>query len=294
MLIRLQTRQTGFGLIELMIGMVISMIILAAASEVLLSSLSSNRDSIRMARLDQELRQVMTMISRDARRATAWDPAVDVARLSMSAPLTLSGTSGTVTVTSSGNLGDVDAKAASGTLIYVSNNTVYKATINSYDSGADSYSVTVTGTAWPTTDIPAGSWSILRPAMSITTDAVAGTPGTCILFAYDTDANGTYGTNEYFGYKREVTGGIGVIRTLTSGAAGNTCAQGTWQNLTDELSVNVSAFTITENSPTAVTSTGMNVAVREFTISITGNLQADTSVQRTLRETIRVRNEQLS
>lgn len=298
MLIRLQTRQTGFGLIELMIGMVISMIILAAASEVLLSSLSSNRDSIRMARLDQELRQVMTMISRDARRATAWDPAVDLARLSMSAPLTLSGTSGTVTVTSSGDLSTIGLKAKGGTLIYVSGNTVYKASIANdtsvYDSGADTYTVTVTGTAWPTTDIPAGSWSILRPAMSITTDAVAGTPGTCILFAYDTDADGTYGTNEYFGYKREVTGGIGVIRTLTSGAAGNTCAQGTWQNLTDELSVNVSAFTITENSPTAVTSTGMNVAVREFTISITGNLQADTSVQRTLRETIRVRNEQLS
>ena len=286
-------RQAGFGLVELMIGMVISMIILAAASEVLLSSLTSNRDSIRMARLDQELRQVMTLISRDLRRATAWDPAVDVARLSMSAPLTLTGTSGTVTVTSSGNLGEVGAKAESGTLIYVSGSTVYRATINSYDSGADSYSVTVTGTAWPTTDISAGTWSILRPAMTITTDAVAGTPGTCVLFAYDTDANGTYANNEFFGYRYD--GVENAVETRTSGATGNTCTVGgTWQNLTDDLSVNITAFTVTENSPATVASSGLNVGVREFTMSITGQLIADPDVQRTLQETIRIRNEQMS
>jgi prepilin-type N-terminal cleavage/methylation domain-containing protein len=286
-------RQRGFGLVELMVGMVISMIILAAASEVLLSSLTSNRDSIRMARLDQELRQVMTMVSRDARRATIWDPAIDVARLSMSVPIVLSGTSGTVTVTSSGDLGEVGAKAAGATLIYVSGSTVYRATINSYDSGTDTFSATVTGTAWPATEAPAGTWSILRPAMAITTDAVAGTPGSCLMFAYDTNADGTYGTGEYFGYRYDATDDAVEIRT--SGAAGNTCTTGgTWQNLTDDLSVEVTAFTVTENSPTAVTSSGLSVAVREFTISITGHLIADPAVQRTLQETVRIRNEQMS
>lgn len=295
MLNRLQARQAGFGLVELMIGMIISMIILAAASEVLLSSLTSNRDSIRMARLDQELRQVMTLISRDARRATAWDPAVDVARLSMSAPLTLTGTSGTVTVSSSGNLGDVGAKAEGATLIYVSGSTVYRATLGTYDSSADSYSATVTGTAWPTTSIPAGTWSILRPAMTITTDAVAGTPGSCILFAYDTDADGAYATSEFFGYRYDGTDDAVEVRT--SGAAANTCGAGgggTWENLTDSLSVEITAFTVTENSPATVASSGLNVGVREFTITITGRLEADANVQRTLQETIRIRNEQLS
>ena len=75
--------QTGFGLVEMMVSTTISLIILAGASTVMLSSLTSNRDNIRMARLDQELRQTMTMLSRDLRRATFWDPAVDVARVSI-------------------------------------------------------------------------------------------------------------------------------------------------------------------------------------------------------------------
>lgn len=293
MLNSLKSDQRGFGLVELMIGMAISMIILAAASEVLLSSLSSNRDSIRMARLDQELRQVMTMISRDARRATAWDPAVDVAKLSMSYPLTLTATSGTVTVSSSGDLSTVGAKAVGGTLMYVSGSTVYKANIDSYDSGADTFSVTVSGAAWPATELTAGTWSILRPAMTITTDAVAGTPGQCILFAYDTNADGTYSTGEYFGYRYDATDDAVELRT--SGASTNTCdSGGTWQNLTDELSVEITSFTITENSPAAISASGMSVRVREFTVAITGRLKADTAVQRTLRETIRIRNEQMS
>lgn len=295
MLNKLRNRQQGYGLVELMVGMAISMIILAAASEVLLSSLTSNRDSIRMSRLDQELRQVMTMISRDMRRATSWDPAVDVARVSMSAPLTLSATSGTVTVSSTGNLGEIGARAEGGTLIYSSGGVIYKASIgaNAYDSSAKTYSVTVTGTAWPATEIPAGAWSILRPAMTITTDAVAGTPGGCILFAYDINANGTYGNNEYFGYRYDATND--AVETRTSGAAGNTCATGgTWQNLTDDGSVEITAFTITENSPAAVTTAGLNVGVREFTVTITGRLKADLSVVRTVQETIRIRNDQLS
>lgn len=287
------SRQGGFGLVELMVGMGIAMIILAAASEVMLSSLTSNRDSIRMARLDSELRQVMTLISRDVRRATAWDPATDVARLSMTSTLTLSGTSGSVTVSGSGDLAEVGAKAVGGTLVYVSGGTQYRASIDSYDSGTKTYGVTVVGAAWPVTEIPAGAWSILRPAMAIITDATSATPGSCLMFAYDTNADGTYGSGEYFGYRYDAADGAVEIRT--SGAAGDTCTSGgTWQNLTDELSVEITAFTVTENSPAAVVNSGLNVAVREFTVTITGRLRADTSVVRTLQETIRIRNEQLS
>lgn len=295
MLTRRFSRQNGFGLVELLVGMTIAMIILAAASEVFLSSLTSNRDSIRMARLDQELRQVMTMISRDVRRATAWDPAVDVARFSIATPLTLSATTGTVTVSSTGDLSEIGAKAEGGTLIYVLGNTIYRATLatSAYDSGAKTYSATVSGAAWPTKSIPEGTWSILRPGTTITTDAVSGTPGSCLLFTYDTNQDGTYSASEYMGYRYDATDDAVEIRT--SGAAGNTCASGgTWQNLTDDLSIEITSFTITENSPATVTSTGLSVGVREFTITITGRLKADTSVQRTLQESIRVRNEQLS
>lgn len=292
-------RQKGFGLVELLIGSAIAMIILAAASTVLLSSLTSNRDSIRMSRLDQELRQVMTMIVRDLRRASAWDPAVDVTRISMADPLTLSSNAvGAATVTSSaGNLGSIGDKAEGGTLVYYNGTTVYTATIGTFDEANNRYNVTITGTAWPATvttmdGVPAGAWSILRPGTTVTTDAVAGTPGECLLFAYDTDASGTYDSNEHFGYRYNDTDD--AVETRTSGAIGNTCdSGGSWENITDENSVAITSFSVT-NTPINVANSGMTVSVREFTIGITGNLKSDPSVIRTLQETIRVRNDGLS
>jgi type II secretory pathway component PulJ len=316
-------RQQGFGLVELMIGMGISMIILAAASTVLLSSLTSNRDSIRMARLDQELRQVMTMISRDLRRASSWDPAVDMARVSMLIPLTLTGVSGSVTVSTGesneagiDHLADIGNKAVGGTLAYVHTDVedsdadgdksevfMYTGLITAYSSG--SYTVTLNqtnGNNWPasvlTNGVPAGTWSILRPGTAVSTDAVAGTPGVCLLFNYDINASGTYtdgsGTlpNEFYGYRYDATDDVVEIRT--SGASSDTCTTGgTWENLTDNANIAISAFSVA-NTPITVTSSGMTVSVREFTISITGNLKSDTSVVRTLQETIRVRNDGLT
>jgi Tfp pilus assembly protein PilW len=296
-------RQAGFGLVELLVGMAIGMIILAAASTALLSSLTSNRDSIRMSRLDQELRQVMTMISRDVRRATAWDPAVDVARITLSDSLTLSTNAvGAATVISTGeNLGEIGDKAEGGTLVYYNGTTVYTATIGTFDEGNKRYNVTITGTDWPaavtTLDgVPAGTWSILRPGATLTTDAVAGTPGECLLFNYDIDASGRYESNEFYGYRYDATDDAVEIRT--SGAGGDTCTSGgAWENLTDENAVAISDFSV-DITPVSVTSSGMTVTVWDFTISITGNLKKsdgsiDSAVQRTLQETIRVRNDGL-
>lgn len=287
-------RQQGFGLVELLIGTAISLVILAAASTVMLSSLTSNRDSIRMARLDQELRQVMTMVSRDLKRASSWNRAVDVAKHSMLYDLVLSNTSGSVTISSSGDdeLDDIGEFAEGATLIYVVGNTVYRATLGNYDGSAHSYAATLIGT-WPGVSIPAGSWSILRPTTNIVTDAVAGTPGECILFVYDTDGDGDYGADDYIGYRYDSANLAVDVRT--SGTAAEDCVNvANWENLTDEQFVEITDFSVTENSPAAVSSAGLNVAVREFTISITGRLKADTGVQRTLQETIRVRNEQIS
>jgi type II secretory pathway component PulJ len=121
---------------------------------------------------------------------------------------------------------------------------------------------------------------------------VAGTPGSCLLFTYDIDASGTYASNEFFGYRYNDTDDAVAIRT--SGASGNTCTSGgTWENLTDENAVAISNFSV-DVTPATVTSMGMTVTVRDFTISITGNLKSDTSVVRTLQETIRVRNDGLN
>lgn len=311
-------RQSGFGLVELMVGLAVGMIVVAAALSLLSTSMASSNDSIKMTRLDQELRQVMSMLSRDLKRATSWDPAADVVRVSLSDRLILSANTGSVTVTSidvkgaignTGNLDAIGAKAVGGTLVYSIREydavaakdvvKVYQGSITAYDSGSKSYSVTISS-AWPaivaTDGVPASSWNILRPESSVTTDA------TCVLIVYDTDASGTYTNysagppeipNEFYGYRYDSTDKAVETRTSSTG----TCAAGGtgWENLTDQNTVGITGFSVTDNSPDVLCGAGSTpgffVAVREFTVSITGHLKADTNVGRTLQETIRVRND---
>lgn len=289
-------RQSGFGLVELMVGLAVGMIVVAAALSLLTTTMTSSNDSIKMTRLDQELRQAMSMLSRDLRRATNWDPAVDVVRVSLACPLTLSANTGSVTVTSSCDpdvieLDDIGAKAVGGTLVYKNGTTVYRGSITAYDSGSKSYSVTIS-TAWPATvvatdGVPASSWSILRPESTLTQS------GTCLLFASDNDSSGIYADAERLGYRYDATDKAVEIRK--SGASADTCTSGgDWENLTDNNTVEITSFSITDNSPATLSSNGFTIAVREFTIRITGWLKADHSVERTLQETVRVRNDRLS
>jgi type II secretory pathway component PulJ len=285
-------RQQGFGIPELLVGIAVGMIIVAAAVQMLFTTLRNSNDNIKMARLEQDLRQTMQMVTRDLRRATTWDTTMDVARVALAAPLTLSANTGDVTVSSSAtNFSTVGDRAEGGTLIHVdSAGTVYKGTITAYSS--PSYSVTLTGT-WPasvitTNGISQGSWNILRPEPGITVS------GTCVLFVYDfdTDDDGDYDVGRY-GYRYDSTDDAVEIRT--AGASTDTCASGgTWQNLTDDNVVEITAFTVTDNSPAAISSLGLSVTVREYQISITGRLKADPTVTRTLQETIRVRNDGLT
>lgn len=67
---------------------------------------------------------------------------------------------------------------------------------------------------------------------------------------------------------------------------------GGWNNLTDPSVVQITAFTITDRSPAAISPTGAaaSVTVPVFTIEITGRLTSDNTITRTIRETIRPRN----
>lgn len=288
--------QSGFGLVELMIGLLVGMIVVGAATSILTTTLTSSNDNIKMARLDQELRQVMTMVSRDLRRATAWDGAMDVARISLADPLTLSAASGTVQVTSSkGNLDSIGDKANGGKLVFYDGTTLYTGAISTYTAVGEILNVSIT-TAWPASTavldgVSKGSWTILGPQPSITQS------GDCILFAYDTDANGVISDgspspNEFFGYRYISTTSEKVVKIKTEHDADCSSSTAGWSNLTDEDTVVIDFFTIT-TTPTTVTNYGFNVGVREYKIVLTGKLKSDTSVVRTLTETIRVRNDEL-
>ncbi|MGR9072881.1 MAG: prepilin-type N-terminal cleavage/methylation domain-containing protein [Gammaproteobacteria bacterium] len=61
-------RQTGFTLIELMIGVLIGLIAVAATLTVVAGIIRSNTDYMRMVRLNQELNAVMNLMVRDLKR----------------------------------------------------------------------------------------------------------------------------------------------------------------------------------------------------------------------------------
>ncbi|TCJ14767.1 hypothetical protein EZJ19_09300 [Parasulfuritortus cantonensis] len=72
MLTRVQRRQTGVSLVELMIGITIGMVIVAGALAIYLSSLRGGSDTLRSAKLNQALRASMDIMVNDIRRAGFW------------------------------------------------------------------------------------------------------------------------------------------------------------------------------------------------------------------------------
>ena len=69
--------QRGLSLIELMVGVVIALLIVAAAAALLTGHLRENRSLLLEARLMQDLRTAADLITRDLRRAGYWGGAPD-------------------------------------------------------------------------------------------------------------------------------------------------------------------------------------------------------------------------
>ena len=65
-------QQNGFTLIELLLASAIGLIVLGAVGSTFVSGMITNSDNLKMARLNQELRATMLMMTRDIRRAGAW------------------------------------------------------------------------------------------------------------------------------------------------------------------------------------------------------------------------------
>lgn len=132
----------------------------------------------------------------------------------------------------------------------------------------------------------------------LTAGIATGSPATCVLFSYDDNNNGTAEANEFRGYKLNTNNNS--IEAKTSGSAADAdCSAGNWETLTDAATVNVNEFSITtENGdpvPVVTDSTGNPVlTVRTLVFRMDAELINDTSVQRSVRETVRVRNDLLN
>jgi prepilin peptidase dependent protein B len=129
-----------------------------------------------------------------------------------------------------------------------------------------------------------------------------------IRYAYARDNNDVPDNNEQVGFRREVVGGVGVLRVQEG--------LNNWQAITDPGTVDVTTFTVTAASPTLVndmskycpclykltcTAADMTdptrnpdgprtMTIRSYQIELTGQAIGDPTIVRTISENVRVRN----
>ncbi len=105
-------RQTGLSLIELMIGITIGLIIIAGVTSVYVATIGSSSDALAAARLNQELRAAMQVMTRDIRRAGFWGGAepgdIDNPFTRDDTNLTVDGSSCILYTYDANNSGDID------------------------------------------------------------------------------------------------------------------------------------------------------------------------------------------
>jgi prepilin-type N-terminal cleavage/methylation domain-containing protein len=304
MLVTILSRQKGFSLVELMISLTLGLVVMGGALSIVTSILATNTSTLKMTRLNEELRTVMMMLTRDLRRAGSWGLASEIVEASFGAELTLLATSGSgVTITSSNlNTFDLDTdtpgtEIIGQTLKHVgTGGEIGLAVITGYTS-ASKVTVDITDSFLSTT-IPAGTWTILNPFSEIFVINDLNSDGTaddgCILFSYDSNSNGLLDDDEHYGFRLDTEDkAIEIIRQEGATATCEVKNDGKWENITDENSIQIAALEIKDLSPSSISSAGYSLALQQFSITLTGRLKDDPAVERTLRETIKVRNNQV-
>lgn len=117
----------------------------------------------------------------------------------------------------------------------------------------------------------------------------------CITFAYDASKDGTVQTGgsplERFGFRRRDN----MIEMRQSGGDPFNCDNGTWHDMLDDAEIEISdltfAINVSPNSDPFGELSAADMRIRTVAITISGRLKSDASVSRTLRETVRIRND---
>jgi prepilin peptidase dependent protein B len=128
-------RQRGVSLVELMVAIVLGMLVIAASLALYANTFGVNASALRVARLNNELRAVMTAVTRDLRRA-GYNGAASAALANPFGGLTLSASGTQITFTydldSNGALGSAEQfgyrfSSASGLIQSTTNGTNWEA-----------------------------------------------------------------------------------------------------------------------------------------------------------------------
>lgn len=129
--------------------------------------------------------------------------------------------------------------------------------------------------------------------VSDATGADLGTsPGTCVTFAYDNNADGALqADDEEFGFRLQNN----IIQFRAPGNTFSCAAPATnWTNLTDSNVIVITAFTVTKSNVAIDTDgSGPNthtINYRTLTIAITGHLTSTPTITKTITRTIKLYN----
>ena len=205
----------GFSLVELLVSIAVGLVIMAGVTNIYVNTIRSNSDTLKMTRLNQELRSVMAFMTRDIRRAGYWGKAKD----------------------------------------------------------------SVTG--------PASSNS--NPfTLSAPSEFAGQLSNSCLMYTYDYNQNGTLDNDndERHGFRLKAN----AVQVVTSNSSA-TCNTGTWENITDDDGIQITNLTFTAVDTSVGITTPSVLTVRNITIKLTGQLTTDTTVQRTLSDTVRIAND---
>jgi prepilin peptidase dependent protein B len=255
----------GFSLIELMIAVTLGLLVLAAVTAVMISTITTNSANLNMIRLDQDLRNIMLLMTRDIRRAGSWND--------------------TRTPTAANPRYDIGRNRNC-------NPFMQQATVA---AGCPS-----PAPATAATDLfPSPTITITPPA----TSASASVNSNCITYTYDFNGNGIFETSnpdERFGFRLD----NGAIRMRHNGSACTDAASSWGERITDpslltitalNFTVNATANVIPGSNVTPIASGGSNaqIVARDVTIRVTGRISigGNQTAERTTEQTVRVRND---
>jgi len=104
-----------------------------------------------------------------------------------------------------------------------------------------------------------------------------GTANACVIYSYDSNE-----ASELYGFRLDEAN-----HTIEARVSGSTCSAAGWTDLTDSTYISISGLTFAD---TTVTVAGINL--RQINITLTGNLENDPTVVRTLSETVKLRNDE--
>lgn len=297
-------RQLGLTLIELMISITLGLFVLSGLVYLTSSTINSNTQQLKTTRLNQELRALMHLVTRDMRRAGGMSYAADAIGFSTNHSLTLSTTSGNgISVTASSSA-EFDSWVGAGVIIKaaqydivtgVEKNSCLQITSRASDTQLLGNNVACPGesttNAFLSTTLNANSWifeNAFSTASYILTDAApanvvddaVNTTYNCMIIGYDKDGDSVADADENFGFRLDAA--QNALETHDFGTVA--CDDGTWENISDEESINITAFTITKL-------TEADSPLLEFRIALSGNLKSDPSVSRTIEEVVKLRND---